>query len=422
MYGTILKEKAMRKSRASPSALPCRRLHCPAAVLFALALGVATLAQAQGVENYDAERKHAFELFDKNRMLEALPILERLAAAKPKDIAVHEWLGFAILWSSATMKDLEAQKQTRARARWVLLEAKALGDNSPDLLNTLDGLPEDGSLAAFSSRKEVDEAMREGEVAFARGELEAARGAYERALLLDPKMYDAALFIGDVHFQQNHLETAGEWYARAIAIDPDRDAAYRFWGDALMKLGQIDNARDEFIEAIVANLYSRKSWSGLLQWAKQKNVTLSHPQIESPNRLEFKDGRTTITINRNTLGRKDGMSAWISYELSRTLWRKGSFAKEFPQEKEYRHSLQEEADALGAVARMLASELKTGKIKKLDPSLSSLLKLYEDGLLEAYILIAKADEGIAQDYVAYRAAHRDHIRRYIAEWVIPQER
>jgi len=390
--------------------------------LFALALGVATPAQTQGVENYDAERKRAFELYDQSRHLDALPILERLAAANPRDVVVHERLGFAILWSSATMKDPEAQKQTRARARRVLLEAKELGDNSSALLNVLDGLPEDGSIPAFSSWKDVDEAMREGAAAFARGELEAARGAYERALLLDPKMYEAALFIGDVYFQQSHLDTAGEWYARAVAIDPDRDAAYRFWGDALMKLGQTDNARDKFIEAIIANPYSRTSWSGLLRWAHKKSVTLSQPRIESPNGLEFKDGATNITINPDTLGRKDGMSAWTFYEMSRALWRKERFAKEFPQEKEYRHSLQEEADALGGVARLLVSELKTGKIKKLDPSLSPLLKLYEDGLLEAYILIAKVDEGIAQDYVAYRAAHRDQIRRYIAEWVIPRER
>jgi len=45
--------------------------------------------------------------------------------------------------------------------------------------------------------------------------------------------------------------------------------------------------------------------------------------------------------------------------------------------------------------------------------------LEQTGLLEAYILLARADEGIAKEYAAYRAQHRDKIRQYVSEHLMP---
>jgi len=41
--------------------------------------------------------------------------------------------------------------------------------------------------------------------------------------------------------------------------------------------------------------------------------------------------------------------------------------------------------------------------------------------LEAYILLARPDQGIAQDFVAYRTANKDKLRRYVMEFVLKGE-
>jgi len=64
--------------------------------------------------------------------------------------------------------------------------------------------------------------------------------------------------------------------------------------------------------------------------------------------------------------------------------------------------------------------VKDKKVKKLDPNLAVLLKLKESGLVEPYILISAADQGIAQDYAAYREQHRDKLRQYLDEIVVPK--
>jgi len=42
-------------------------------------------------------------------------------------------------------------------------------------------------------------------------------------------------------------------------------------------------------------------------------------------------------------------------------------------------------------------------------------------LLEPYILFAKADAGIAQDYLGYRQTNRAKLRQYLLEYVAPNK-
>ena len=259
--------------------------------------------------------------------------------------------------------------------------------------------------------------------------MDKAIAAYKSALESDPHLYDAALYAGDAEFKRassstdpqyrsDHFDAAGVWFAKAIAIDANRETAYRYWGDALDAQGKTDQARDKFVDAIIAEPYGRHSYVGLTQWAEHHKVTLGHPKIEPPNSTRTEDGKTTLSIDPKTLDSTDGSSDWLMYDLTRIAWSKADFFKNYPQEKVYRHSLKEEAAAFRMVAEAAAKDLKSGKVKALELSLAMLVKLNEDGFLEAYVLFAHPDQGIARDYAAYRAANRDTLRRYWLEVVI----
>jgi hypothetical protein len=72
-------------------------------------------------------------------------------------------------------------------------------------------------------------------------------------------------------------------------------------------------------------------------------------------------------------------------------------------------------DALGSVLKSLNEQEKSKKIKNLDPSLARLRELDRKGLLEPYILLARPDRGIAQDYVEYKKNNKEKLRRYMTE-------
>src|SRR5262249_44218303 len=372
-----------------------------ALALLTLAM-LSAAARAQTLENYSLERQRAFQLFEDHKLIEALPLLENLAVAQPDDIAVLERLGFALAAKAKAIAEAPERKETLIRARGILLRSKQLGNNSNLLQVLLDGISEDGSDRDFSSRKEVDEAMRAGEAAFTRGDFDNAIAAYKRALLLDPSIYAAPLFIGDVYYKKGDAVKAGEWFAQAIAIDPNRETAHRYWGDALMRAGKVDEARLKFVEAIVAEPYNRTAYVGLSQWAARQRIKLAHPNIQAVAAVRTQGGERNITISADALAAKDGTQYWMLYGLARATWPAGRFAKQFPGERAYRHSLDEEADALSMVAEAAAKAIKSGTISAVHPQIAALVKLYEGGLLEAYILFARADAGIAQDYEAYR--------------------
>ena len=386
-----------------------------------LACLTATLPVARGGQQDDAERKRAFHLYKLGNYNEALPVFEKLAAATPNDREVVETLGLLVLGQAIYLKDATARKQARLRAREILVRAEKLGADDALLKTMLASIPADGGDdVSFSTKKEVDEAMRDGEAAFAKGNYAKATEAYQLALLFDPKLYEAALFTGDAYWRMGQSEVAGDWYAKAIAINPDRETAYRYWGDVLMKQGKTIEARDKFIEAFIAEPYNRLARNGFTHWAEQTSITLAHPKIDIPASVSpLADGKMTINLDPKTLkgDDKDGSgAAWMMYGIVRAAWATTNFAKEYPEEKVYRHSLKEEAEAIRGALEVL-SDPKKGKMT-FDSSLQILAKLNKSGLLEAYILLALPDVGIARDFPAYRRVNTDKLRRYVVEYIL----
>jgi tetratricopeptide (TPR) repeat protein len=378
-----------------------------------------TPVRAQGGESVQELKQKVGGLLKQQKYTEALPILEKLAAAEPDNPETQFYLGFALVAQANTTKAGEARKSLRVRARNAFIKSKELGNSDPVLDGFIQSLPPDGSEGkAFSENAEADKLMSEAESLFSQGKLDDALKNYQRALQLDPKIYEAALFSGDVYTQRGDYQQAEVWYQKAIAIDPNRETAYRYSATPLMRQKKYDQARDRYVEAYINEPYNRFPVSGLTQWAQATNTKLAHPEINIPTDVTFDEkGDAKVNLDAGALmgGKDDGGFAWISYGATRSTWRKEKFAKTFPREKAYRHSLAEEADALRSVLAIATSDKK---VKNLSPSLAKLKKLNDEGLLEAYILLARPDQGIGQDYLSYLSQNRDKLRRYVAEYIL----
>jgi tetratricopeptide (TPR) repeat protein len=382
---------------------------------------VGSSAQTPANSADDPARREAFQLYDAGKYVDAMPRLEQIVADHPSDLVAKEHWAFSMIGYAASLPDPAERMKVRAHARALAVQLKDEGDNS-NLLQIMLGLPEDGSESSFSDRKEVDAAMKAAEADFSRGDLDKAREGYQRALLLDPKNYEAALFSGDSCFKQHSYAQAGEWFARAIQIDPNRETAYRYWGDALAASSKNDEARGKFIDAVIAEPYSSKAWMGLKQWVDRNKVKLNVLVLQDKAATQTDGKDATVTLDINMLnGSPSSGAAWIIYSGTRITWQKEKFKKEFPNEPAYRRSLKEEAEALDTMVTVLAEDAKSKKkAKNMDPSLLALVQLDHLGLLESFVLFNRADAGIARDYAGYREVHRDLLRRYLDEYVVPK--
>ncbi|MGI9167716.1 MAG: tetratricopeptide repeat protein [Pyrinomonadaceae bacterium] len=374
---------------------------------------------AQTGESLAEWKQKVADLAKQQKYTEALPILEKLAIADPSDARTHFYLGFALIAQATNTKDAGARKALRVRARNAFIKSKELGIQEPVVDALIQSTPADGSDGkVFSQNAEANKAMTEAEALFSQGKLDGALTFYSKALQLDPTLYHAALFSGDVYLQRGDFPQAEIWYQKAIAIDPNRETAYRYSATPFMKQGKYAQARDRYVEAYISEPYNSFSTAGLTQWGQATQTKLAHPKIDIPTNVTFDEkGDAKIDLDATALlnGKDDGSFAWISYGATRSIWRKEKFAKTYPQEKTYRHSLAEEADALQSVLTLSTSDKK---VKNLNSSLLKLKKLNDDGLLEAYILLARADDGIAKDHPSYLRQHRDNLRRYVVEYVI----
>ena len=396
---------------------------CSLALCAVLLCGVPV--RAQNPSAHDAELQRAEQLIQAGNFVAALPILERLVAADPNNARAQFGLGYALVATTIQLPDGPARRQARVRARNALLRARALGSDNLLLSDLIDGIPPDGSGAAgaYSLNREADAAMRQGETLFTRGDLNGARAQYEQAYRLDPHLYLAPLFAGDMLRKQQQWERAIEWFQRAIAINPQIETAHRWWGEALTQQGKLEEAREKLFDAILLAPYTRLVWSALGLWSQRAGVPVGHPRIEQPPasmQTRSEGDRATITMDPRPLEGEAGY--WMSYDLIRSTYRQAGFARDYPNESAYRHSLREEALALQAVAERAARERRANANLRLSPSLTTLVELHEKGLLEAYVLFARANQGIARDYMEYRRTNRDKLRRYLMEYVAPLRR
>jgi len=371
----------------------------------------------------DNNRKKAFELFQQDKHLEALPLFEELALKSPDDRDVLLGLGVCLVAEAATLDDQDAATKERLRARQLLLKAKKLGQKSALLENILQTIPEDGVVKYENTP--ADQAMRAAEAAFSRRDFDEAVKNYNKVLEYEPKNYGAVLFIGDTYFAEKDWAKAGEWYQRAIDLDPNRETAHRYYADMLLKNGEVEKSRTRFIQAVVAEPYNPITWRGLEYWATSNKLKLNHVHVDTPNNVS-QTGEKNITITVDPKGSDETTTLWLSYGLAKAKWRGDEFKKHFPEEKQYRHSLDEEAEALTLAATVWSEVNESDKKKKKatpppkDPNLILLLKLYQAKMIEPYVLLNAADQGIAQDYAGYREKNRDKLEQFLSEFVAPK--
>jgi tetratricopeptide (TPR) repeat protein len=368
----------------------------------------------------DDEATRANDLYKAGKRPEALPLYEDLAKANPNEQLYAERLADCLGAEATQLSDPAEVKAVRIRERDAAKRAVTLGDTAEFVRQMANLDPEQPLYASIISPAKA--LLTEAEKAYTAGDFPTAMAKYTAAAEADPHLYEAPLYAGDTAYVQKDLNTAAPWFARAIGIDPNRETAYRYWGDAILKLGNDPAAaREKFIDAIVAEPYSKFAWQGLRQWADIEKATLLAPKIDRPAGPVVdakKPGNVTINIDPAATDDKQhpGASAWLMYSLIRAGYRGDAFKKNFPNEKEYRHSLKEEDAALVTVVESIKNQnVKTGE---LDESLRNLVDLNDAGMLDCWILISASDEGIAKDYDAYRKQHRQLLHDYLERFVV----
>lgn len=352
-------------------------------------------------------------LFEQQRFTEAIPHFEIVIKAMPDQPQVRFMYGFCLVAKSKQTSDTNEAKQLSAKALEQFVKAKELGLKNRDndaLIALLSGKAVPAPEPTYSLNKDAEKYMFEGENHFAQSKYDEAIKKFEKALALDPKIYQAAISGGDSYTAKSDWENAEKWYQRGIAIDPNRETAYRYSGTPLMKQKKYDLARDRYIEAFITEPYSNMSPRGISQWADATGAKLGHPVVDIPDVTFDTNGKAVPKVSISV--EDTSLRTWLAYLATRETWKKEKFAKALPKETAYRHSLQEEVEALRAAIAAATEQKSPNKQFEL------LAKMDTEGVLEAFVLLAKPNDGIAMDHPEFLKNNRPKLRLYIMNYVI----
>lgn len=117
----------------------------------------------------DLKQKVA-ELTKATRYTEALPLLEKIVAAEPKNAQMVFQLGFALVAQANATIETSDKRALRVRARNAFIKAKELGVQEPVVEALIQSLPSDGSdTSSFSQNLLANAVMVEAESLFGQG-------------------------------------------------------------------------------------------------------------------------------------------------------------------------------------------------------------------------------------------------------------
>lgn len=184
-------------------------------------------------------------------------------------------------------------------------------------------------------------------------------------------------------FRKHDCPLALERLQKAIAVDPDQETGHRYWGDALQAAADAQAALARDIDAVVAEPYNRKPWLGLAQWAQNNGAR--------PSARTFPCRRCRSSRTRPARIRRCSRIKRPAPPGSPTAWTAPSGAG-----RRSRRAFRGE-------------------------DLPPLVALGQAGMLEPYVLINAADQGIAADYPAYRASHRQQLHACVERFLVQRD-
>ena len=148
---------------------------------------------------------------------------------------------------------------------------------------------------------------------------------------------------------------AGEWFASAAEIDPDRETAYRYWGDVTYETGSMTEAGDKFIEAYIAEPYSRLTQAEFLNWGQTRQRQPCSSAKSNFRRASHRRRKeaATITLDPN-LFKKDDKSgpaaAWLRYGMIRGELGQGRICEGVSEGEDLSPQLERRSSAFRAAA------------------------------------------------------------------------
>jgi tetratricopeptide (TPR) repeat protein len=387
-------------------------------LLLALVLGVcaAQPARAELLGNAESQKlvSEGHALHAAGKYKEALDKFEAARKLSPEASSPLSSAAF-VLQNLLPGLPQEAAAKAREQAGGLARAALKLAANDPLAAEVLRMLDDPMSVSAFKPNAEAEKAYTEGEALFHKGEYAAARARYRAAQLADPRFSAAFLMEGDTYFMEKNWLAAEMLFNKATEVDPLNAQAWRFLADTMARLGNRAGLENAAVNAVAAQPSQLPSWDRLAAVARLDGKPLTRLQLVrlATVSLDQKTGKATINLAEQFRDAKvetnTDYAVWLAYALAQanaltTAAKEGRTLSPFAVEQ-----------AGWSTALKVAGELQEkGAPPLASPVLQALRGLKSAADVEAAILLLMYREAFRPELEAWKKAHPDGIREFVA--------
>jgi tetratricopeptide (TPR) repeat protein len=383
-------------------------------LVLALAAHLPSYADWKGNAASQALSKEADDLYSRGKIREALDKYQAAAAADPATSYPVALIANAVYLASNGAKG-EERVRLRAKAEEVARAALKLEPANPIAQETLRKLLDDGAapLRHIPTRT-AELALSEGENLFQRGDYDGALQQYELALARDPLYALAWVDAGDCYYVQKHYAEAELRFRQATELEPMLGQAWRFLSDALLQQGKRKAGEAALYGGIAAQPSQLPNWDKLaLLWRGDglplKRLSLV-PRASATLDVATKQINVTVTAAGAVDKNDPDIGVWVAYASSRAISMHDNGVGGTTQLSPFQIELKAWRHALKVAAQVTAAAGAPPR----DAALTQMLELDKTSQLEAAILLLLYRESYRAEFEAWKAAHPDGIRLFVA--------
>jgi tetratricopeptide (TPR) repeat protein len=369
-------------------------------------------ARAADVPAADALLREGTLLLTRGQFADAVEKFRAAQLADPND-GRHPAMAAAALLSmsmtSGTQPEvavkLRREAQALARASLRLAPGNGVADS------VLQTIVDEGRSPLKQPTPDAARLAGEGAVLFARRDYENAELKYRAAMAADPGYSPAYVYAGDCYYQTRRWEQAAALFRQAAQVEPMNAQAWRFLADALVQQGKLDEAEAALYAAIGAQPGLRANWHRLAVLLDKRGVPLSMLEFEPKAAVEMRDGAPKVLLDRERWeqGSTAEAAAWTAYGMA-----KAAAMTDPAASKPARTPYQVELEALRGMLRILAEAARQENAPPLPAPLVRVRAMADAGQLEQAVLLLMYREAYRPDLEAWKAAHPDGVRQFIA--------
>ena len=266
------------------------------------------------------------------------------------------------------------------------------------------------------SDPEAAKAYRQGERQSAEGRCDEAVKSYRKTVELEPSFGRAYARIGECLFLSGRVSDALSLYKEATGRTPLDPVGHLLGANVLKGLGRAQEARECLINSLLADPECPTVWEDFTRVAAKERRDLAHHSEAIPLRF--------LILSSDTYGESlfEGLlpevaDAWRAYAKEKLLWRSAKFSENFPKEKFYHATADEEAQSLSRLVEIWIQAKQENRGLR-DESLDFLGQVACEDLLEAFVYLELFTEEYRIGYERWKKQHSAKAIEYVERYLL----